>query len=516
MWVDFQNSIPLMLLIALIFGVLGLTTTLAVVPLIIRRLAPFVANRRELHQTHLVAVPRLGGIGLAAAFVLIVAASFAVDDPRPGHPRLVLGFTSLAMFALGLWDDLSPLGAKKKLLGQILIALTAFYLGMRVDTFRNPLNGITYQLGMWSVVATVFWLVALTNLINLLDGIDGLATGIGLMLMGLLVYVSYEGQLFSLCISTGMVGVLLAFLFFNFPPAKIYLGDGGAYFLGYLIGGLAIQNSNKGTIAAALIAPIFALALPILDVLFSITRRAVQGLPIFRADRGHIHHRLLKAGYSRRRAVLLLYGVSLIFLALAFVAYWSEGRLTPILVGCAFVVLIVAVPSLGLIKSWLAIGAAVGRSLESRKEIQYALLLRKWLEMEAERGESLDALWQELTFMADKLGFTSLTMTHRETCRVWTAASSETEAAGAGPFPLIDRHELQIGGETVRLELEGSQKTGEKKFQLLGELVAETWLHAARRWTRRNRATFVLPDASASESDARHVVGIPRPAIIDL
>ena len=158
----------------------------------------------------------------------------------------------------------------------------------------------------------------------------------------------------------------------------------------------------------------------------------------------------------------------------------------------------------------------MGRSLESRKEIQYALLLRKWLEMEAERGESLDALWQELTFMADKLGFTSLTMTHRETCRVWTAASSETEAAGAGPFPLIDRHELQIGGETVRLELEGSQKTGEKKFQLLGELVAETWLHAARRWTRRNRATFVLPDASASESDARHVVGIPRPAIIDL
>ena len=493
MWVELQNAVPLMLLIVLIFSVLGFGTTFAMVPLVIRRLAPFVAHRREMHQTHQTPVPRLGGIGLATAFVLIVAASFAVDDPRPGHPRLVLGLTSLAMFALGLWDDLSPLGAKKKLLGQILIALTAFYLGMRVDTFKNPLNGVVYQLGSWSVVATVFWLVALTNLINLIDGIDGLATGIGLMLMGLLVYVSYDGQLFSLCISAGMAGALLAFLFFNFPPAKIYLGDGGAYFLGYLIGGLTIQNSNKGTIAAALIAPIFALALPILDVGFSILRRAFQGLPIFRPDRRHIHHRLLNAGHSRRRTVLLLYGVSLLFLALAFVAFWSDGRLTPILFGCAFVVLIIAAPSLGLIKNWLTIGTAVGNSLEARKEIQYALLLRSWLEMEADRCASLGGLWQDFTFMAGKLGFTGLLLTHRGTCRVWMA-----ESVAENPFSAP--HELHIGRETVWLELQAPQNMGEKKFQLLGELAAETWLHAARRWTRRTDAPFSLPEAAASET----------------
>ena len=479
-----------MLLIALIFGALGLGTTLVVVPLVIRRLAPFVAHRREMHQTHQKAVPRLGGVGLATAFVLIVAASFGVDDPRPDHPRIVLGVTSLAMFALGLWDDLSPIGAKKKLLGQILIALAAFYLGMRVDMFKNPLNGVTYQLGMWSVVATVFWLVALTNLINLIDGIDGLATGIGLMLMGLLVYVSYHGNLYSLCISTGMMGALLAFLFFNFPPAKIYLGDGGAYFLGYLIGGLTIQSSNKGTIAAALIAPIFALALPILDVLFSITRRACQGLPVFRADRGHIHHRLLNAGHSRRRAVLLLYGVSLLFLVLAFAAFWSDGRLTPILFGGAFVVLIVAAPSLGLIKNWLTIGTAVGNSLETRKEIQYALLLRSWLVMEADRCTSLGALWQDFTFLAGKLGLTGLFLTHGGACRVWMAKS-------AAEHPFSAPHELHIGRETAWLEVQAPQNMGEKKFQLLGELAAETWLHAVRRWTRRTGETFALPDAVA-------------------
>lgn len=486
MLTNIQESISLLPMLLLVFGAIGFVTVIYAVPFILARIAPAVANRRELHQTHKVAVPRLGGIALAIGFVLICAATFAVEPAQAGSPRFVLGISSLAMFGLGLWDDISPLGAKRKLLGQILIASAAYYFGLQVETFKNPLTGVVYSLGPWAAVATVFWLVALTNLINLVDGIDGLAGGIALMLMCLLAYVGFHGQVFSLCIAVGMAGALLAFLYFNFPPAKIYLGDGGAYFLGYLIGGLAIQNSNKGTIAAALIAPIFALALPILDVSFSIFRRGVHGLPIFRPDRRHIHHRLLSAGWSGRRAVLTLYAISLFFLAVAFVAFWSDGRLTAILVGCSFVVVLIVVPSLGLIKNWLTVGTAFGNSLEMRKEIQYALLLRNWLQMEADRCESLLGLWHDFTFAANKLGFTEAKLALGNVHCSW--AGKRTVA----PLRSV-RHEMHITGEAVVLHLTAPMAMDEKAFHLLSELAAETWQNAAVRWTRRSKTSFQLP-----------------------
>src|SRR5882724_9623463 len=128
---DIQQTFSLLPLTVMVFGAIGFVVVMFLVPVIITRIAPIIAHRRELHQTHTTAVPRLGGIALASAFVLIVAASFAVDSPHADNPRIVLGVTSLLMFALGLWDDISPLGAKKKLLGQILIATAAFYFGMK-------------------------------------------------------------------------------------------------------------------------------------------------------------------------------------------------------------------------------------------------------------------------------------------------------------------------------------------------------------------------------------------------
>jgi UDP-GlcNAc:undecaprenyl-phosphate GlcNAc-1-phosphate transferase len=487
MFADIEQTVSLMPLIALIFGAIGFMVCLLIIPLVITRIAPAVAHRRELHQTHKAAVPRLGGIGLVVAFVIVTAASFALVPPLPGNPRLVIGLTSLAMFALGLWDDISPIGARKKLLGQILIALAAFCLGLKVDNFKNPLSGVVYELGGWSVFATVFWLVAMTNLINLIDGIDGLAAGISLMLMCLLVYVGTHGQMFSLCLAVGMAGALVAFLYFNFPPAKIYLGDGGAYFLGFLIGGLTIENSNKGTIAAALIAPIFALALPILDTSFSIVRRGLKGLPLFRPDRKHIHHRLLHQGWSRRRTVLTLYAVSLVFLALAFVVFWSGGRLTPILFGCAFMLVLIIVPSFGLIRNWLTVGRALGTSIEMRREIQYALLLRNWMEMEAERCESLTGLWNDFTFVARKLGFTEVVLTHRNARCSWIGTDVETKLHTA-------RHELHITGETVLLDMFAPRTMNEERFQILHELAAEMWQHAAQRWSQRSEVVFALPE----------------------
>ena len=499
MLTETEQAITMLPLIALVFGAIGFVVCMFAIPEIIVRLAPAVASRKELHQTHKVSIPRLGGLGLAVAFVLVTAASYALVPSQPGHRRIVLGLTSLAMFALGFWDDLSPIGARKKLVGQIIIALAAFYFGLRVDTFKNPLSGVVHDLGGWSVCATVFWLVAMTNLINLIDGIDGLAAGISLMLMGLLVYVGIHGQMFSLCLATGMAGALVAFLYFNFPPAKIYLGDGGAYFLGFLIGGLTIENSNKGTVAAALIAPIFALALPILDTSFSIVRRGLKGLPLFRPDRQHIHHRLLHQGWSRRRTVLTLYGISLVFLALAFGVFWSGGRWTPILFGCGFMLVLIIAPSIGLIRNWLTIGRALGNSFEMRKEIQYALHLRKWMEMESERCETFIALWNDFTFVARKLGFTEVTLSHRNVRCSWNGTDEEAPLRSA-------RHELHITGETVLLDVFAPKTMEENRFQILHELAAEMWQHAAQRWSERSAAVFVLPQLPRKTADGLSTV----------
>src|ERR1035437_706114 len=180
----------------------------------------------------------------------------------------------------------------------------------------------------------------MTKLINLIDGVDGLAGGICLLLMTLLAYVGYQGGTFAL-LASGMAGALLGFLAFNFPPARIYLGDGGAYFLGFQIGLFSILSSHKGTVFAALTAPLFVLALPILDTALAILRRGLRGLPIFRPDRQHIHHHLLGMGLSRRKVELYLYAVTLIFLAMGFAAFWSRGHLVPVLLGLATLILLV-------------------------------------------------------------------------------------------------------------------------------------------------------------------------------
>jgi UDP-GlcNAc:undecaprenyl-phosphate GlcNAc-1-phosphate transferase len=490
----------------LVFGLLGFGIAFATSVWIINSIAPRIAHRREFHQTHTTLVPRWGGVALAAAFIGATLLGFfwLPNADAPIAARAALAISALAMFGLGFWDDLSPLGARKKLLGQILISIMAFGIGLRIESFKNPMTGHIYYFDLWfSMAATVFWFVAMTNLINLIDGMDGLAGGISLMLMCLLAYVAFAGHPFLCGTAVAMAGALCAFLRFNFPPARIHLGDGGAYFLGFLIGALSLQNSNKGAVAAALIAPVFALALPILDVALSIVRRGCKGLPIFRPDRRHIHHRLLQSGLSRRRAVLVLYGVSSIFLVIAFAAFVSDGRLTPILFGCVFLVLLVAVPSFGIVKNWLTIGAVVGTSLDARKDIHYALVVRNWMQMEAERSRSINDLWNDFTFMARKLGFRKLVLGLDGQVCVW-----EDRPAPPDTLEHHAHYQLQIGARAVTLDFTTLAKAmTDNRFSLLSELAAETWLNSARRWFQRADVAFELPGRARVELRSDNIGG---------
>lgn len=485
-----MNLVP-----SIVCALLGLVTVLVLIPIIRRKTQHGVPGARAFHHTHHSPVSRLGGVSLAAAFVVVTVVVFfwyPVAGERLGT-RLVIMGSALAMFGLGLWDDLKPLGAKKKLLGQILISAAVCYFDVQIERFKNPFTDEIHELGMWGSVITVLWLVALTNVINLIDGIDGLAAGIGLMMMALLAYVGQAGELFfPVLTAAGMFGALLGFLRYNFPPAKIFLGDGGAYFVGFLIGILTLVHSQKGTILAALIAPLFALALPIADVSLAILRRGLKGLPIFRPDQKHLHHRLQRVGFSRTRTVLILYGLSSVFLLMAFGVFWSQGRWVPILFGFMCLTLILSARSFNFSRDWFAVGRVLENSLEVRKETHYALALANWLELEAERADSLDSLWKDFEFALKKMGFLSVIAKQAKEQRVWRSG----EASAAAQWTTT--HELNLAGG-MSLEFSAAKSAmSERIFDQLSELAAEAWLKAATRWQATHRQPLQLGAVSAA------------------
>jgi UDP-N-acetylmuramyl pentapeptide phosphotransferase/UDP-N-acetylglucosamine-1-phosphate transferase len=477
------------------------------------------------------------------------------------------------MFGLGLWDDIKHLGAKRKLLGQILIATAVCSFGIGIQTFKIPFTDNIIHLGGWGGLITVLWLVGMTNLINLIDGVDGLAGGICLMLMTLLAFVGHQTGNLEL-VASGMAGALLGFLWFNFPPARIYMGDGGAYLLGFQIGLFTIVSSQKGTILPALVAPLFVLALPIVDTSLAILRRGLRGLPVFRPDRKHIHHRLMDMGFSRRKVVLSLYAITLVFLIMGFMAFMSRGHLVPALLGVAVLILILCAGGLRFSREWFAVGRVVGTSLNMRQEIQYALCLTQWLKMEGARRASIEGLWSDLVFVAQRLGFTAVKLTLADGERVWpnaeqpsaehsnaecgmrnaeyskpergtaNAEQSETDSAFRAPCSRTFRHVLQ-GGLCGILEVEapstprdvGAVPASEseieqdeamlracvsdaKLFEIISELLAEGWIKAARKWANGSH-TALRFDAKVSAprngtprrtlASAHGLPGMPQP-----
>jgi len=486
----------------IVFAGLGAGLSWALIPLIQK----FSERRgthgqtRQFHQTHQAPISRLGGVALAVVFALIATLLLVFFPMEPGRAKacFVMVGGALAMFGVGFWDDLRSLGAKRKLALQIVIAWSVYFFGIRVEQFTNPLTGSAVSLGPWGLAATVLWLVSLTNLVNLIDGIDGLAGGISLMLMVLLASVSLgSNQIFPAVITVGMAGALVGFLRFNFPPARIYMGDGGAYLLGFLIAILSIDASHKGTVAVALIAPAFALGLPILDTAAAIVRRGLRGLPLFRADRKHIHHHLIKLGLSRRRAVLLLYGFSLIFLMLAFGVFWLEKRLMPLWFGVAFSAVLIAVHRCRLLPWALSLGSFVRGSSRVRKETRYALTLGCWFELEAERCPSVRELWLNYQFVINKLGFAQVKLRLEDCTESWQAPGlAEAEIQS------FNHHsELVIGGSSMRLDFRSdSSRLSAGLFEHLSEVAGEIWFKAALRWQAATRLPVRFDVAARTET----------------
>ena len=475
----------------------GMAITLASIPLVLK-----LSNRwrclqraREVHHDA-ASVPRFGGAALVLAFAGVQFLTAIARRPDYDfRTAFVIFFSSLAMFATGFWDDLRPIGARKKLLLQILIAAVVCSFGFGIEQLTNPFSGNVISLHGWGFLVTILWLVGTTNLINLVDGVDGLAGGICLMLMSLL---AYECTSTLQLLAAGMAGALLAFLRFNFPPARIYMGDGGAYLLGFQIGLFSLVSSQKGAIAAALVAPMFVLGLPIVDVALAILRRGLRGLPVFRADRNHLHHHLLDMGFSRRKVVLYIYAVTLVFMAMGFVTFWSNGRWTAALVGLCALILLLCAGRLRFSREWFAVGRTIGNSLAMRRDIQSAVCLTRWLAVEARRNGSAENLWADLVFVAQRLGFASVRLTINGATRTWQRPAANTHC-----FQHRNHSgtvELRAANESARLaSAAGARLADAKLFFITSELVVEGWTNAIKNWEAREHRAFHLSEIGPAD-----------------
>ena len=257
---------------------------------------------RKIHQG---AVPRLGGLAIYIGYVASALYFGTSGDMLAGA---LIGATVL--IAVGVWDDVKQIGPKTKLLGQIVAAFIPLLFGIRVDVITDPWGHLIY-LDYFAVPLTVFWIVGFTNIVNLIDGLDGLAAGISLIACLAIFAVNLQlGQVELAMLTMGLAGAACGFLRYNFNPAKIFMGDTGSMLLGYTMAVISVAGAVKTAAAVALVVPVVVLGLPILDTSFAIARRYLNGKPIFKPDKGHVHHRLLAMGMSQKRAVLLMYGIT--------------------------------------------------------------------------------------------------------------------------------------------------------------------------------------------------------------
>lgn len=268
----------------------------------------------DARKVHKQPIPRIGGLGIYLAFI---AAVFVVLPMLSLDPEIAKGLKGLLLggsiiVALGLVDDYKNLPAKVKLLGQI-VAAGVLVLGfdVRIDFISDPFGDYLYLEEYFAIPATIFWVVGITNTVNLIDGLDGLAAGVATIASVTIFLVAMQQSfLFVAVITAALAGASLGFLYYNFNPARIFMGDTGSMFLGFILSGVSVIGAVKSAATIALIVPVLALGLPILDTTFAIVRRYRGGVPIFKPDKGHLHHRLLALGFSQRQAVLLMYVIS--------------------------------------------------------------------------------------------------------------------------------------------------------------------------------------------------------------
>ena len=293
---------------------------------------------KDNRRMHSIPIPRMGGLAIFIGFLLsVLVFSQGLDQ---NFRSILLG--AIVIVILGVFDDKYALGAKLKLVVQLIAAaIVVFYGNVRIDRITNPFGSSLYSywdLGILAYPITIIWIVAITNAVNFIDGLDGLACGVScISSLNLLVIAILVSDTKVAIIMAALTGACLGFVPYNFNPAKIFMGDTGSTFLGFMLATVSIQGLFKAYAAISFIVPFLLLGLPIFDICFAVIRRIASGKSPMEADRGHFHHRLIDMGFSQKQSVAIAYVLTGI-LGLAAVLLTVSGAMRTLVMLGAFLI----------------------------------------------------------------------------------------------------------------------------------------------------------------------------------
>ena len=306
--------------------VLAFITTFVITPYTIKlaRKLGAVDTPKDARRVNTVTMPRLGGLAIIAGFtvsiiylLIVLSIENSINLLEDNNHMKLLGFLigGFIISVVCFIDDLKDLPPIVKLAAQIVAAIVVVAFGLRIENINIP---FLYKIGLpnvFSIVLTIGWIVGITNAINLIDGLDGLSSGIALIscISMLIIYALNESPIIAILLITALAGALSGFLPFYFNPAKTFMGDAGSNFIGYCLAVISIFGVAKTYTLVVIVAPLIVLALPVLDTIVAIIRRIVKGKSIkaiMKADKGHLHHTLLKHGFSQKEAVFIMYAIT--------------------------------------------------------------------------------------------------------------------------------------------------------------------------------------------------------------
>lgn len=434
-------------------------------------------------KVHTQAVSRLGGLAIALGAIGAALGAMACDGGAAGAFRgaypasaaLLAG--AAAMLLVGLIDDLRGLPSKVKFLAQIAAASGAWALGIRIESLAVG-DWFRVDFAWLSLPLTVLWITGITNAVNLIDGLDGLAAGIAAVACAVIAVLSLcLGQPLMAVLMLATLGSLLGFLVFNFNPARIFMGDGGTYFLGFLLGAGSVLCSAKSSALLGLALPAIALGLPIFDTLFSMLRRVLERRSLFAPDRGHIHHRLLAMGLRQRHVVLILYSVTVLAAGMGMFLLVTRNAGTIVVLLGILVLVVMVFRFAGAFRLRDALAAAL-RNREFARQARQLTHDFEAAQLQLRETRSFDQRWHAFCLLAERIGFVRLLLT-ASACD--GPRTLEWRRPGEAPRGRTIRFTVPLAGGRFEAPLElqgdaairGSLEDAGRRVLLLGRLLDE-------------------------------------------
>jgi len=444
-----------------------------------------IYDNPDVRKVHASAIPRIGGLAIFLSTIGLAIAALFLDNNigeafRSAQTQV---FALLAagtfIFIVGLIDDLRGMRVRHKLISQIVAAAAICFAGARIDLIGVS-NMFTISVGWASFPLTIFWIVAITNAVNLIDGLDGLAAGISAVVCAVIAIFAFDiGQPLLVVLMLALLGSLSGFLFYNFNPARIFMGDCGSMFLGFILASTSVLCATKSRTIIALALPTLALGLPIFDTIFSILRRYLKRRGIMSPDRGHLHHILLDMGLNHRQVVIIMYVLTAMAAGMGMFMMLTRDAGTVAIFFSVFLFLVLVFRVAGAIRLSDMLAGLREKKTISRNARQEIETFEK-TELHFQQAKTFDQWWQAVCLATERMGFikSSLPLVNRDGTKrvlVWEkdGRNSEINDVIKMTLPIRDRRAGSPLNLEVKVYTNGSLESAGRRVTLFGRLLEE-------------------------------------------